>query len=78
MAFELYGILAGSVSPMTGERIKPAYGGGPGGHEAFLQKVVTPIDKTVAKVACFGSSVLTILFSFPVISSIFHHHIRVL
>ncbi|CDY42080.1 hypothetical protein HID58_017881 [Brassica napus] len=49
MAFELYGILAGSVSPMTGERIKPAYGGGPGGHEAFLQKVVTPIDKTVAK-----------------------------
>ncbi|CAN6996678.1 unnamed protein product [Brassica rapa subsp. trilocularis] len=46
MAFELYGILAGSVSPMTGERIKPAYGGG---DEAFLQKVVTPIDKTVAK-----------------------------
>ncbi|KAF8099487.1 hypothetical protein N665_0243s0050 [Sinapis alba] len=48
MAFELYGILAGSVSPMTGEGIKPAYGGE---DEAFLQKVVTPIDKTVAKEA---------------------------
>ncbi|XP_048610811.1 callose synthase 2 isoform X1 [Brassica napus] len=48
MAFELYGILAGSVSPMTGERVKPAYGGE---DEAFLQKVVTPIDKTVAKEA---------------------------
>ncbi|KAJ4891434.1 Callose synthase 2 [Raphanus sativus] len=48
MAFELYGILAGSVSSMTGERVKPAYGGE---DEAFLQKVVTPIDKTVAKEA---------------------------
>ena len=47
MAFELYGILAGSVSPMTGERVKPAYGGE---DEAFLQKVVTPIYKTIAKV----------------------------
>ncbi|KAG2327698.1 hypothetical protein Bca52824_010426 [Brassica carinata] len=48
MAFELYGILAGSVSSMTGERIKPAYGGE---DEAFMQKVITPIDKTVAKEA---------------------------
>ncbi|KAF2601370.1 hypothetical protein F2Q70_00025291 [Brassica cretica] len=48
MAFELYGTLAGSVSPITGERVKPAYGGE---DEAFLQKVVTPIDKTVAKEA---------------------------
>ncbi|THF94807.1 hypothetical protein TEA_002607 [Camellia sinensis var. sinensis] len=40
MAFELYGMLAGSVSPMTGEHIKPAYGGE---EEAFLKKVVTPI-----------------------------------
>ncbi|CAH8380818.1 unnamed protein product [Eruca vesicaria subsp. sativa] len=48
MAFELYGMLAGSVSPMTGERIKPAYGGE---DEAFLQKVVTPIDNRVAKEA---------------------------
>lgn len=49
MAFELYGLLAGSVSPMTGETIKPAYGGE---DEAFLKKVVTPIYDTIAKV-CF-------------------------
>lgn len=48
MAFELYGMLAGSVSPMTGENIKPAYGGE---EEAFLRKVVTPIYNTIAKEA---------------------------
>ncbi|XP_010475255.1 PREDICTED: callose synthase 1-like isoform X2 [Camelina sativa] len=48
MAFELYGMLAGSVSPMTGEHVKPAYGGD---EEAFLQKVVTPIYETIAKEA---------------------------
>ncbi|XP_055817762.1 callose synthase 2 isoform X2 [Solanum dulcamara] len=48
MAFELYGMLAGSVSPMTGETIKPAYGGA---DEAFLRKVVTPIYNTIAKEA---------------------------
>ncbi|KAM1064683.1 hypothetical protein TB2_028228 [Malus domestica] len=48
MAFELYGMLAGSVSPMTGEHIKPAYGGE---DEAFLLKVVTPIYDTIAKEA---------------------------
>lgn len=47
MAFELYGMLAGNVSPMTGENIKPAYGGD---NEAFLRKVVTPIYHTIAKV----------------------------
>lgn len=47
MAFELYGMLAGNVSPMTGEFIKPAYGGE---DEAFLRKVVTPIYETIAKV----------------------------
>ncbi|CAK7331752.1 unnamed protein product [Dovyalis caffra] len=45
MAFELYGMLAGSVSPMTGEHIKPAYGGE---NEAFLSKVVKPIYDTIA------------------------------
>ncbi|XP_027158791.1 callose synthase 2-like [Coffea eugenioides] len=45
MAFELYGLLAGSVSPTTGETIKPAYGGD---EEAFLKKVVTPIYNTIA------------------------------
>lgn len=49
MAFELYGMLAGSVSPVTGETVKPAYGGD---DEAFLIKVVTPIYKTIAKVLC--------------------------
>ncbi|KAI5647696.1 hypothetical protein M9H77_33701 [Catharanthus roseus] len=48
MAFELYGMLAGSVSPMTGETIKPAYGGD---DEAFLKKVVTPIYHVIAREA---------------------------
>ena len=47
MAFELYGMLAGNVSPMTGEHVKPAYGGE---EEAFLKKVVTPIYDVIAKV----------------------------
>ncbi|GAV73698.1 LOW QUALITY PROTEIN: Glucan_synthase domain-containing protein/DUF605 domain-containing protein/FKS1_dom1 domain-containing protein, partial [Cephalotus follicularis] len=48
MAFELYGMLAGNVSPMTGENVKPAYGGE---EEAFLKKVVTPIYEVIAKEA---------------------------
>ncbi|MED6221155.1 Callose synthase 1, variant 2 [Stylosanthes scabra] len=48
MAFELYGILAGSVSQLTGEPVKPAYGGD---NEAFLMKVVKPIYDTIAKEA---------------------------
>ncbi|XP_070046038.1 callose synthase 3-like [Nicotiana tomentosiformis] len=50
MAFELYGMLAGNVSPITGENIKPvlAYGGE---EEAFLRKVVTPIDEVIAREA---------------------------
>ncbi|KAG6787622.1 hypothetical protein POTOM_003665 [Populus tomentosa] len=48
MAFELYGMLAGNVSPMTGENVKPAYGGE---EEAFLSKVVTPIYNMIAKEA---------------------------
>ncbi|KAJ6813042.1 callose synthase 3-like [Iris pallida] len=48
MAFELYGMLAGNVSPKTGENIRPAYGGD---EEAFLRKVVTPIYQTIAKEA---------------------------
>nr|CAD1830647.1 unnamed protein product [Ananas comosus var. bracteatus] len=46
MAFELYGMLAGNVSPMTGENIKPAYGGD---EEAFLRKVVTPIYDVIKR-----------------------------
>ncbi|PWA67696.1 glycosyl transferase, family 48 [Artemisia annua] len=48
MAFELYGMLAGSVSSVTGENIKPAYGAE---KEAFLRKVVTPIYNTIEKEA---------------------------
>uniref|UniRef100_A0A7N0T997 1,3-beta-glucan synthase n=1 Tax=Kalanchoe fedtschenkoi TaxID=63787 RepID=A0A7N0T997_KALFE len=48
MAFELYGMLAGNVSPLTGENVKPAYGGQ---EEAFLRKVVTPIYNVIAKEA---------------------------
>lgn len=47
MAFELYGMLAGNVSHMTGENVKPAYGGD---EEAFLTKVVSPIYDVIAKV----------------------------
>jgi len=57
MAFELYGMLAGNVSPTTGENVKPAYGGE---EEAFLKKVVTPIYKVIEKVQFlnFHSSLL--------------------
>lgn len=75
MAFELYGMLAGSVSPTTGEHIKPAYGGD---DEAFLQKVVTPIYKTIAKVACYVSSVLTVLSSFCCLRVQFLHFFIIL
>ncbi|CAN6481516.1 unnamed protein product [Victoria cruziana] len=48
MAFELYGMLSGNVSPMTGETIKPSCGGG---EEDFLKKVVQPIYDTIAQEA---------------------------
>lgn len=59
MAFELYGILAGNVSPITGDKIAPAYGPDKDAKddkddekdkESFLNKVVTPIYNVVAKV----------------------------
>ncbi|KVI08488.1 1,3-beta-glucan synthase subunit FKS1-like, domain-1 [Cynara cardunculus var. scolymus] len=40
MAYELHGLLTGNVSVVTGENIKPSYGGD---EEAFLRKVITPI-----------------------------------
>ncbi|KAJ9565628.1 hypothetical protein OSB04_001594 [Centaurea solstitialis] len=46
MAFEVFAILAGSVSPVTGENITPAYGGE---KEAFLRNVVTPVYNTIAQ-----------------------------
>jgi callose synthase len=50
MAFELYGMLIGTVSALTGESVKPAYGGD---DEAFLNKVVTPIYEVIARVKFF-------------------------
>ncbi|KAK8464787.1 hypothetical protein PHAVU_010G085800 [Phaseolus vulgaris] len=46
MAFDLYGMLAGNVSPMTGENVKPAYGGE---EEAFLRKEVARSKKGRSK-----------------------------
>ncbi|KAL2940900.1 Callose synthase 3 [Bienertia sinuspersici] len=48
MAFELYGMLAGNVSPRTGEHVMPAYGGE---EEAFLRSVVTPIYNVIRQEA---------------------------
>ncbi|XP_014524468.1 callose synthase 5 [Vigna radiata var. radiata] len=48
MAYELHGLLAGNVSIVTGENIKPSYGGG---DEAFLRKVITPIYRVIEKEA---------------------------
>lgn len=62
MAFEMYGMLAGNVSALTGEYVKPAYGGE---KEAFLRKVVTPIYNTIAKVVCSQLS-FNYLSSIPV------------
>lgn len=47
MAYELHGLLAGNVSIVTGENIKPSYGGD---DEAFLRKVVTPIYRVIETV----------------------------
>ncbi|KMZ76284.1 Callose synthase, family GT48 [Zostera marina] len=52
MAFELYGILAGNVSPITGDKISPAYGPDKDDEkdkESFLSKVVTPFYNVIAK-----------------------------
>ncbi|XVF58775.1 hypothetical protein PTKIN_Ptkin07bG0093800 [Pterospermum kingtungense] len=48
MAYELHGLLAGNVSIVTGENIKPSYGGD---DEAFLRKVITPIYCVIQKEA---------------------------
>ncbi|KAI3952785.1 hypothetical protein MKW92_018143 [Papaver armeniacum] len=44
MAYELHGLLAGNVSIVTGENIKPSYGGE---DEAFLRKVITPLYRVI-------------------------------
>lgn len=52
MAYELHGLLAGNVSVVTGENIRPSYGGD---DEAFLKKVITPIYRVIERV-CFLTS----------------------
>lgn len=47
MAYELFGLLTGNVSVVTGESIKPSYGGE---EEAFLHKVITPIYQVIDQV----------------------------
>lgn len=47
MAYELHGLLAGNVSIVTGENIKPSYGGD---NESFLRKVITPIYRVIDQV----------------------------
>ncbi|KAF3786088.1 Callose synthase 5 [Nymphaea thermarum] len=44
MAYELHGLLAGNVSIVTGENIKPSYGGD---DESFLRKVITPLYRVI-------------------------------
>ncbi|MQM07928.1 hypothetical protein Taro_040776 [Colocasia esculenta] len=53
MAYELHGLLAGNVSIVTGENIKPSYGGD---DEAFLKKVITPIYHVIEKEAKKGKN----------------------
>nr|XP_029122971.1 callose synthase 5 [Elaeis guineensis] len=48
MAFELHGLLAGNVSIVTGENIRPSYGGD---DEAFLKKIITPLYHVIDKEA---------------------------
>ncbi|KAL4565110.1 hypothetical protein LXL04_029194 [Taraxacum kok-saghyz] len=52
MASEVYDMLAGNVCPVTGETVKPAYGGD---EEAFLTKVVTPIYNVIAQEAVWST-----------------------
>lgn len=70
MAYELHGLLAGNVSIVTGENIKPSYGGD---DEAFLRKVVTPIYHVIDKVCLrrkqLGSQKYVCIFVFV---NIFH------
>lgn len=47
MAYELSGVLAGSISLNTGEKVVPACGGEP---ESFLRNVVTPLYTVISEV----------------------------
>ncbi|XP_059643980.1 callose synthase 5-like isoform X2 [Cornus florida] len=53
MAYELHGLLAGNVSIVTGENIRPSYGGD---DESFLRKVITPIYRVIDREAKKGKN----------------------
>lgn len=50
MAHELHGMLTGAISVTTWEKVMPAYGGG---HESFLNNIVTPIYRVIKKVVFY-------------------------
>ena len=68
MAYELHGLLAGNVSIVTGENIKPSYGGD---DEAFLRKVITPLYWVIEKVITQILKLQIILFQ-PNPSATYH------
>lgn len=61
MAYELHGLLAGNVSIITGENIKPSYGGD---DESFLRKVIAPIYRVIEKVLSSANLKLFSKFGF--------------
>ncbi|KAK2976918.1 hypothetical protein RJ640_006426, partial [Escallonia rubra] len=56
MAYELHSMLIGDISIMTGEKVMPAYGGGP---ESFLNNVVTPIYSVIYEEAMKNQNGMT-------------------
>ena len=51
MAGDLYVMLAGNVSAVTGENVMPNYRGNRDDQDSFLLKVVTPIYNLIADVS---------------------------
>ena len=67
MAYELHGLLAVNVNIVTGENIKPPYGGD---DEAFLRNVTTPIYRVIQKGMIFSGmlSAAYFIYLFSMIS----------
>ena len=60
MAGDLYVMLAGNVSAVTGENVMPNYRGNHEDQDSFLLKVVTPMYDLIAEVS--HSSMFIMLF----------------
>ena len=67
MAYELHSMLICAVSKTTGEKVMPAYGGGP---ESFLTNIVTPLYGVIHKVPKFLWCMLTFIFFNPLSDSL--------